>query len=62
MLVDKTDLGGGDSCVLELHGRSLFATKDNDILALYAHRASTYVHPELDTCRPPTELGYVWSR
>jgi hypothetical protein len=33
MSIDETDFGRRDSGVLQLHGRSLFATQHHDILA-----------------------------
>lgn len=42
MVVEEADLRRGNSGVLELHRRSLLASKDDDVFALDAHGAGSY--------------------
>lgn len=59
VVVDQTDLGGGDSGILELHGGTLFAAENDDGFALHTDSAGTWVWGIRISCR---QLGRFLSR
>jgi hypothetical protein len=57
VVVDETNLGGGDAGVLELHGTALFTTQDDNLVALDTDGASS-----CEATRSVGEHGVVWRR
>lgn len=57
--VDETDLGGSDPGILQLHGRTLLASQNNDVLALDSNSACSCSALVSRVCAMATSWGQV---